>query len=165
MKIGAAVAAGDGQQQATATHELMLTASPRKRGGIFAGLLGSARTERRVDACPYPDEVIGREYARNKVTWASLARLGIVEGTELALDFFYETAGADADRELAAFLNGKAGYEVVIETDGVTGRTPLMPIGPTALDKWVESMLHAGYEHGRCAFSGWSTTIVRPARS
>ena len=66
MKIGAAVAAGDGRQHAAATQELMLTAPPRKRGGIFAALLGSARTERRVHACPHPDEVIARECAAER---------------------------------------------------------------------------------------------------
>ena len=158
MKIGAAVVTG-GRREADST------APARKRGGVFAGLLGSARTERPVDACPHPDELIARERARNALTWASLARLGIAEGAELALDFFYETAGVDADRKLAAFLRCEAGYEVVIEADGVTGRTPPMPIGPTALDQWVESMLHAGYEHGKCAFSGWTATVVRPATS
>jgi hypothetical protein len=165
MKIGAAIATGGEREQRAATRGLMPTAPPRKLAGIFAGLLAPERTKQRVDECAHPDEVVARECARNRLTWAALARLGVAEGTELALDFFFQTAGADADRELAAFLDAEAGYAVVIEKDGVTGRTSPMPIGPTALDQWVESMLHAGYEHGRCAFSGWTATVVRPARS
>jgi hypothetical protein len=165
MTIEAAVATGGEPEQATAIRGLIPAEPGRGRGGILAGILGPARTEPCVDACPHPEELLARERARNELTWACLARLGIAEGDELGLDFFYETAGVEGDRKLAAFLRCEAAYEVIVETEGVKGRTPRMPVGPSALDLWVETMLYAGYEHGRCAFSGWTATVVRPAAS
>lgn len=50
------------------------------------------------------EDVFAREVAQNARTWAALTRLGVRDGTELRLDFFYETTGAEADHELADFL-------------------------------------------------------------
>ena len=41
-------------------------------------------------------------------------RLGVCEGTELALDFSFASAGPDADRELAGYLR-RLGYRAEIE--------------------------------------------------
>ena len=108
-----------------------------------------------------PDEVLALELARNARTWAALERLGVGDGTELALDFFYETAGPEADRELAAYLRREPGYEVVIEPDGVSGRTKPMSLSLASLDEWVVTMLRSSREHGGCAFSGWTATVSR----
>ena len=107
----------------------------------------------------HPDEAIGREVAQNRRTWAALERLGVREGAELPLHFFFETAGTDADCELAEFLRDECGYTVMLESDGLAGTTPPMTLGPAAIDDWVRELLYAGYQHGGCAFAGWTATV------
>ena len=107
----------------------------------------------------HPEELIGREIAQNAKSWAALVRLGVRNGTRLPLNFFYETGGPDADNELAEFLRRDAGYEVTIEPDGVSGRTPPMPLSSAALDAWVWTMLCASHMHGGAAFAGWTATV------
>jgi hypothetical protein len=109
----------------------------------------------------HPEELLGREFAQNAKTWAALQGLGVREGSEIAFDFFFQTAGPDADRQLAEFISSLTGYQVVVEPDGVSGHTPPMAVSPTALDDWVRAMLYAGFEHGRCQFAGWTTTLSR----
>src|SRR5262249_40580651 len=62
-------------------------------------------------------------------------RLAVREGSEIALDFFFQTAGPDADRELAEFLSQR------LPSRGRAGRRerPHRPIAvsPIALDEWV----------------------------
>ena len=82
--------------------------------------------------------MLALELAQNARTWATLQRLGVGDGTELALDFFYET-----------------------EPDGVSGRTPPMPLSTAVRDEWVVTMLRSSREHGGCAFSGWTATVSR----
>ncbi len=107
------------------------------------------------------EEVLAREVAQNVRTWAALTRLGVRDGTELRLDFFYETTGAEADQELADFLE-QEGYEVTIEADGIKGRTRPMALSPARLDDWVLTMLCAGNIYGGCSFAGWTATVARP---
>jgi hypothetical protein len=107
----------------------------------------------------HPDEAIGAEAAQNRRTWAALERLGVREGAELPLQFYFETAGEDADRELAGFLRNECGYNVDAELEGLAGTTPPIPVGPAALDEWVRGMLYAGYQHGGCAFAGWTAIV------
>jgi hypothetical protein len=113
----------------------------------------SAARERR-------DEALARELERNAATWAALELLGVREGAELPVHFCFESAGAEADRELADYLRNETGYEVEIEPAGVSGRRPAMPLSPAALDEWVATMLHVGAGHG-CAFAGWTVTVTR----
>jgi hypothetical protein len=128
----------------------------RRLGRLLSFRLGSARRAGSLQAI---DDVLALEIAQNARTWATLGRLGVVEGTELALDFFYETGGPEADQELAAFLRSEAGYEVAVEPEGVTGRTPSMPVSAATLDAWVATMLRWSWEHGGCAFAGWTATV------
>ena len=100
-----------------------------------------------------------REVVQNANTWAALQRLGVREGSEIALDFFFQTAGPAADHELAEFLTSLTGYQAVVEPDGVSGRTPPIAVSPSALDEWTRAMLDAGFEHGRCLFAGWTATL------
>jgi nucleotide-binding universal stress UspA family protein len=104
-------------------------------------------------------DVIAREAARNSETWAALSRLGVTEGCALALDFVYESAGADADAALAAHLHECTDYVVVIEETGVSGRTQPMALSPDVLDVWVQEMVGRGHEHGGCMFDGWTATV------
>jgi hypothetical protein len=90
-----------------------------------------------------------------------MQRLGIEEGAEVALDFFYETAGPESDAQLATYLRDEAGYAVMLEPGGIKGRTTPMPVSLALLDDWVLSMLQAGCDHGACAFAGWTATVSR----
>jgi hypothetical protein len=112
-------------------------------------------------ACPYPEDVLAGELQQNARNWGVLTRLGVTAGTKLPLDFFFETAGPDGDAELAAYLRGEAGYDVVLEAGGLKGRTPPMVLSPEILDEWVLAMLQAGCDHGACAFAGWTATVSR----
>ncbi len=134
----------------------------RPRAVVAAGEVESAVRNRASEALPagrHPEELIGREIAQNAKTWAALMRLGVRNGTRLPLHFFYETGGPEADEELAEFLRHDAGYEVTIEPDGVSGRTPPMPLSSAALDAWVWTMLCASHMHGGAAFAGWTATV------
>ena len=100
-------------------------------------------------------DVLAAHRAQNARTWSVLERLGVREGTELALDFSFASAGPDADWELAGYLR-RMGYRAEIEPGEVRGQTQPMPVGLDALDGWVASMLAAS-----STFSGWSATIRR----
>jgi hypothetical protein len=120
---------------------------------------GKSTVEGNVGSCRHPDEVIADELAQNARTWAALRRLGVWPGTNLQLMFRFETAGSEADCELAEFLRRHAGYKVVIDREGIIGWTPPMALDRPALDDWVRMLLYASYEHGGCVFGGWSATV------
>ena len=116
---------------------------------------------RTVTAVEQPADVLDRELRRNEETLTILRRLGIEESRTLRLSFVFESGGAAADAELAAFLAGEAGYEVTVEPEGVSGRTKPIEMSSDALEHWVRAMLRAGYWCGGCAFSGWTVAISR----
>lgn len=149
-------------------------AEQRGRVGLarrFRGLRALAVRRDAVRAVPvaysrrHPDEVISAEIAQNAKSWAALSRLGVRDGDELPLVFYFETAGSRADRELARFLRREAGYKIVIEPDGLTGWTPPIALGRAALDDWVRKLLYASYAHGGCVFAGWTATVPVGRRS
>lgn len=107
-------------------------------------------------------EIVARELRRNDETLAVLRQLGVAESEMLTLSFVFETGGAEPDRELAAFLN-EAGYDVVVEPEGVSGRTKPMEMSSVALEHWVRAMLRTGYSCGGCVFGGWTVAIRRGA--
>jgi hypothetical protein len=110
-----------------------------------------------------PDEIVARELRRNEETLAVLRRLGVGESEMLPLSFVFETAGAEADHELAAFLAGDAGYEVSVDSEGVSGRTKPMEMSSGQLELWVRAMIRAGSWCGGCAFGGWTVVVSRGA--
>jgi hypothetical protein len=118
-------------------------------------------TRRRQIARPIerPEEALARELARNETNLAVLRRLGVSESTRLPLSFVYETAGPEADRLLADFLAGEAGYRVTIESEGVSGVTDPVELSRAGLEKWAGWMLRAGQLHGGCAFGGWTVAV------
>jgi hypothetical protein len=116
-----------------------------------------------VAAAEPQGEIVARELRRNDETLAILRRLGVAESEMLPLSFVFESGGAEADRELAAFLAGEAGYDVVVEPEGVSGRTKPIEMSADALEHWVRAMLRAGYWCGGCAFGGWTVALRRGA--
>jgi hypothetical protein len=110
-----------------------------------------------------PDEVVARELRRNEETLAVLRRLGVGETEMLPLSFVFETGGAEADKELAAFLAKDAGYEVWVDPEGVSGRTKPMEMTSGALELWVRAMIRTGSWCGGCAFGGWTVAVSRGA--
>jgi hypothetical protein len=133
----------------------------RLRGLHALAVRGAAgRAVPLTDSRRHPDEVISGEIAQNAKSWAALRRLGVRDGDELPLVFHFETAGAQADSDLAEFLRSEAGYEIVIERDGLTGWTPPIALGRAALDDWVRKLLYASYAHGGCVFAGWTATVA-----
>lgn len=103
------------------------TGYARRSGIRCAGGRAFARRHSRVEVGAqtswHPEELVVREVAQNANMLAALQRLAVREGSEIALDFFFQTAGPDADRELAEFLGSVNGYQAVVEPDGVSGRT------------------------------------------
>jgi hypothetical protein len=73
----------------------------------FAGRRDAGRAEEGANVRRLPEDLLPGELVQNATTWAALRRLGVRDGTELPLTFFFETAGAEADHELAEFLRGE----------------------------------------------------------
>ncbi len=106
-----------------------------------------------------PEEVLAHQQAMNQQTWHALQANGIDEDTELRLDFAYDADDRDSADQLAGFLRAETDYDVRADERGVTGSTRPTTISPGILDDWVEWMVVAGYENGRCKFDGWGTAI------
>ena len=127
--------------------------SLRRARGFFAACRDS-RVEVGERPSWHPEELVVREFAQNAITWAALQYLGVREGSEITLDFFFETAGPHADHELAEFLTTISGYQAAAESDGVSGRTQPITVSPNALGDWARARLYTCFEHGRCLFAG-----------
>jgi hypothetical protein len=104
---------------------------------------------------PHEDEALEEHRAQNDRSLRVLRRLGLGDGTELALWFSFESLGADRDCALAEQLQGMS-YRVLIEPAGVSGWTAPMPVDRETLDEWVATMLRLAR-----TFSGWTATIAR----
>ena len=104
-------------------------------------------------------DVLARQLAMTSQTWEALKAHGVTEDTELRLDFAYRAPDRDSADVLALFLKDETDYEVQVEADTVTGSTQGTTISPEILDQWVEWMVLAGYENGRCEFDGWGTAV------
>src|SRR5919197_1134356 len=105
------------------------------------------------------DDVISRQQAMNRQTWEQLKTHGVDEGTPLRLEFFYEAPSRSGADELAEFLRRERSYEVQAGPDMVTGWTQPMSVTLEVLDTWVEWMVRAGDERGRCEFDGWGAQV------
>jgi hypothetical protein len=136
-------------------------------GAVIGGLQGVRKRQRARLELGSPhvawnvEAELERALAKNADTWKALERLGVRTGEERPLDFYFESAGALADRRLVDFLRLELGYEAEADGDGVSGRTPPRALSPETLDRWVYEMLLAGYQRGGCRFAGWSATVSR----
>ena len=106
-----------------------------------------------------PQNVLARQLAMNRQTWATLQAHGVTEETELHLDFTYKATDRDKADELAGFLRAETDYNVAADDTSVSGSTQATSVSPEILDQWVTWMVAAGYEHGRCEFDGWGTAV------
>lgn len=95
----------------------------------------------------------------NRATWAELRKHGVIDKTQLVLEFTYLADGVDAAETLAGFLGDATDYEVRASEKSVEGSTQAAPIDLAVLDQWVEWMVLAGFENGRCRFDGWGTQL------
>jgi hypothetical protein len=91
----------------------------------------------------------------NAQTWMALRGRGVDEETEVRLGFAYKAADRAAADELLWFLQRETDYDVRADANGVTGSTQPTTVSLEILDQWVEWMVRAGHENGRCKFDGW----------
>jgi hypothetical protein len=137
-------------------------------GAVIDGLQGARKRQRARLELGSPhvtwdvEAELERAVAKNASTWKALERLGVRSGEERPLDFYFESAGALADRRLVDFMLVERGYDAEADGDGVNGRTPAFALNQEALDRWVYEMILAGYQCGGCRFAGWSATVSRP---
>ncbi len=106
-----------------------------------------------------PEEEIAAHQKRSRAAWEALEKHDVTEASDLKLDFFYDVPGADAAKELADFLRTETDYDVEFNEESVTGTTQPKTVNPSILDEWVEWMVLAGYENGRCKFDGWGADV------
>jgi len=112
------------------------------------------------------EDILGKQLAMNRQTWAALQKHGVAEGRQLRLDFSYNAPNREAADRLCALLRGQTDYEVEVESGGsslrrkwwVEGRTQNTAVSPAVLDQWVTWMVNAGKEQS-CDFDGWGTPV------
>lgn len=112
------------------------------------------------------ENIVEKQLAMNRQTWAALQRHGVTEGRQLRLDFSYNAPNRGAADELCALLRAQTDYEVTVESAGsflrrkwrVEGRTQETAVSPAILDQWVTWMDAAGKERS-CDFDGWGTSV------
>lgn len=145
-----------------------MSAAAAELGAVIGGPQGAGKRRRARLELGSPqvgwdvDAELERALAKNASTWKALERLGVRSGEELPLDFYFESAGALADRHLVDFLRRELGYDAEADGNGVSGRTPACALSPETLDRWAYEMLVAGRQCGGCRFAGWSATVSRP---
>jgi hypothetical protein len=110
-----------------------------------------------------PEDVLASQLAMNGNTWQALQANGVDEQTQVRLDFFCDAPESSAADQLAAFLQAETDYEVKAEKRAVAGSTQPTAISKEILDQWVEWMVVAGHENGRCKFDGWGAAVPKTA--
>jgi Regulator of ribonuclease activity B len=106
-----------------------------------------------------PEGVLAKQLAMNEQTWTALQEHGVTTETELRLDFFYVAPSRKSAERLAGFLRTETDYDVRSRHDSVTGTTQPRTVDLDVLNQWVEWMVGAGAEHGRCEFDGWGAEV------
>jgi Regulator of ribonuclease activity B len=114
----------------------------------------------------HDEDILGKQLAMNRQTWAALQRHGVTAESKLRLDFSYNATSREAANSLCSLLREQKEYEVEIESSGsflrrkwrVEGRTQETAVSPEILDHWVTWMVTAGKQHS-CDFDGWGTSV------
>src|SRR5882762_1251074 len=112
------------------------------------------------------ENILAKQLAMTRQTWAALQKHGVTEESKLRLDFYYNAPSREAADGLCALLQEQTDYEAKVESDGsflrrkwrVEGSTQDTTVSPTILDQWVTWMVSAGKKHS-CDFDGWGTEV------
>jgi len=112
------------------------------------------------------ENILAKQLAMNRQTWAALQKHGVTAESKLRLDFSYNAAGQKAAEGLCTLLRKQTDYEVNVVGSGsflrrkgrVEGRTQETAVSPEILDQWVTWMVSAGKERS-CDFDGWGTSV------
>jgi hypothetical protein len=112
------------------------------------------------------EDILAKQLAMNRHTWAALQKHGVTEESTLCLDFSYNAPNRGAADQMFALLREETDYELRVESSGsflrrkwrLEGRTQKTAISPAILDQWVTWMVAAGKERS-CDFDGWGTSV------
>jgi hypothetical protein len=112
------------------------------------------------------EDILAKQLAMNRPTWAALLKHGVTENRQLRLDFSYNARSHEAADKLCALLRAQTDYEVKVESDSsflrrkwrVEGKTQNTAVSSAILEQWVTWMVSAGKEHS-CEFDGWGTSV------
>jgi hypothetical protein len=115
---------------------------------------------------PHYEDILTKQLALNRQTWAALQQPGVREESRLGLDFSYNAPSREAAEKLRFLLQKETDYDVKVESSGsflhrrwrVEGTTQETAVSPAILDQWVTWMVTAGQERA-CDFDGWGTAI------
>jgi Regulator of ribonuclease activity B len=112
------------------------------------------------------ENILQKQLAMNRQTWAALQKHGVTEESQLRLDFSFNAPNREAADKLCVLLQEQTDYSVKVESVGsflrrrwrVEGSTQNTAVSPAILDQWVTWMVSAGKERA-CDFDGWGTSV------
>jgi hypothetical protein len=112
------------------------------------------------------ENILAKQLAMNRQTWAALQQHGVTEESRLRLDFSYNASSREAAEKLRFLLQEETDYEVRVESSSsflhrswrVEGTTQETAVSPAILDQWVTGTVAAGKERS-CDFDGWGTVV------
>jgi hypothetical protein len=110
-----------------------------------------------------PADYLKEQVARTRMTWARLQQHGVVDGTELQLDFFYAAPTNHRATELKHFLSEETDYETRVTADRdqwiLRGHTQPAPLSLATVEQWVGWMVTTGLQF-ECVFDGWGAEVL-----
>ena len=112
------------------------------------------------------DEILARQLAMNRQTWAVLQQHGVNEQSQLRLDFHLSAASKEAAEGFVAWIQEQTDYEVRIESSGsffrrkwqVEGKTQKTTVSLEFLNEWVTWFVESGKVYS-CEFGGWGAML------
>lgn len=103
-------------------------------------------------------DYLTEQIALTRATWARLQELGVIDGSELQLDFFYAAPTSARATQLQLFLEQQTDYEAQVTADRdqwiLRGQTQRAPLSLAIVEQWVDWMVTAGLRF-ECVFDGW----------
>ena len=111
------------------------------------------------------EEILEKQIAMNRQTWAALQKHGVTEESQLRSEFSFDAPSRQAADRLCALLQEQTDYNAKVESGGsflrrqwrVEGRTQNTAVSPAILDQWVTWMISAGKEQS-CDFD-WTGNV------